>query len=77
VDQEVAIVIKENLGPSATERRTGAFQNGQVAGFTDEELISSLTSLGLARKASEELCGRVPRNLSLDEAIKFALQNQS
>jgi len=77
VDQEVANVIKENLSPSATERRTGAFQNGQVAGFTDEELISSLTSLGLARKASEELCGRVPRNLSLDEAIKFALQNQS
>jgi len=76
VDQEVAKVIRENLSQSATERRAGAFQNGQAAVFTDEELISSLTSLGIARKASEELCSRVPRDLSLDEAIKFALQNQ-
>ena len=77
VSQEVANVIKENLGPSSTEQRTRTFQNGQAVGFTDEELISSLTSLGHTRKTSEELCSRVPRNLSLNEAIEFALQKHS
>jgi len=68
--QEVADIMQANL----TE--AGAAPTKQATAFTDEDLISSLTSLGYARKASEELCSRVPRNLSLDEAIKFALNNQ-
>jgi len=77
MDQEVANIIQKNLSQSATEGRTRLFQNGQAAGFTDEELISSLTSLGFARKTAEELSSGVPRDLSLDEAIRFALQNHS
>lgn len=76
LDQEVANAIKESLNLSAIEGKTESSQDGQVTGFTDEELISSLTSLGLARKLSEELCSKLPRNLSLGEAIKAALQNQ-
>ena len=77
VGQEVANVIKENLGPSATDQKTGAFQNGQAPGFTDDELISSLTALGIPVKVARKLLEFIPENLTLQEATKLALQKYS
>jgi len=77
ISEKVANIVKSKLGQLGAERNTEPLPNGQGTRFTNEELVSSLTALGIRRKTAEELCGEITKNLTLQEATKLALQKHS
>lgn len=74
INQETANIIRINLNPSAAEQGTGSLQDEQETGFKDEELVARLISLGIPRKTAEGLLNAIPKDMTLHEAIKYALQ---
>ena len=75
LSEKAANVIEKRLAQLEAGEKGGSLQNSQATGFKDEELISSLTSLGVPRRTAEELCSNIPKNLALQEATKLAMQN--
>jgi hypothetical protein len=75
LSEKAANVIEKRLTQLEAGEKGGSLQNSQATGFKNEELISSLTSLGVPRRTAEELCSNIPKNLALQEATKLAMQN--
>ena len=74
LSEKVANIINNKLSQLGSEGKVEPLPNEQATGFTDEELISSLTALGIPVKDAENLLELVPRNLTLQEAIELALK---
>jgi len=72
--EKVTSIAKKRLNESLTKQKIPLLPSEATASFKDDEFISSLTNLGLRRKDAEILLGHVPRNQTLAEATKLALQ---
>jgi len=77
LSKKVANIVGNRLGQLGVEQKSNHPQNGQATCFSDEELISSLTALGVPMKDAKNLVELTPRSSALPEAIKLALQKYS
>lgn len=73
LNEQVAKVVESKLNQMRAEQNTEPILSEQAVGFRDEEFISKLTNLSVPKKDAEMLLNLTSRNLTLQEAIKFAL----
>jgi hypothetical protein len=66
--------VRSKLSELETSNGREMVRDGQARAFTAERLISSLTGLGVPKKYAEMVTGLIPTGLSLEEAIKLAMQ---
>ena len=66
------VKLISNLDLSGMTRDKVA-EEEESLGFKDEEFISRMASLGFSNKAAMEFCSKIPRNLTLYEALRYAL----
>lgn len=74
LSDKLADLVRSKLSELEVSSGPGVVRNGQTRVFAAERLISSLTGLGIPKKYAEALVGLTPAELSLGEAIKFAMQ---
>jgi len=77
LDEKVANIVNNSLKQPGEDRNMKSSNNKEAPAFGDEELISSLTTLGVPVKDAENLLELTPRSLALPEAIELALQKYS
>ncbi len=70
LDEKVANIIDKALAGQKTSILSGS----EATNYQDKDLISSLTELGVPLKKAETLLPLTPKNLTLPEATKFALE---
>lgn len=73
--QEVADIVQQKLTEVGTAPMKEASENRQPGSYSNEEYISKMASLYYPRKDSEILLQSIPRDLSLDEAVKWSLKH--
>jgi len=78
--EKMATIIKKKLTESKTNYKEESAADKDVpgsnatSGFEAEELVSKLTSLGIAKDEAQKLLPLVPTELELSEAVRVAFQ---
>ncbi|MFC1957083.1 hypothetical protein ACFLVY_02180, partial [Chloroflexota bacterium] len=77
LDEKVADIAKQVLNQSGMEQGSHRFPGGETIGYEKRDLISSLADLGVPVKDAENLLELIPKNSTLREAKKIAMQKYS
>ena len=77
LNEKVANIVAKRLRQTDAGHTTSLLPDSESSGYEDNDFISSLTGLGIPIKDAETLLSFIPKNLTLQEATKLALQKYS
>ncbi|MBA7682478.1 hypothetical protein ES703_90828 [subsurface metagenome] len=73
--EEVADIVQSKLTEVGTAPMKQTSEGRQPNSYSNEEFISKMAELSYSKKDSEILLQHIPRDLGLDEALKWSLEH--
>ncbi len=73
--QEVAHIVQRKLTEVGATPMKQTLESAQPGRYSKEEFISKMAGLSFSRKDSEILLQHIPKDLGLDEALKWSLEH--
>lgn len=77
LSEKVANILLRRIGEAGASQTTPLPPDNESSDYKEKDLISSLTGLGVPLKDVEVLLPLIPKNITLGEAIKLAMQKYS